>query len=423
MKTLFAAVGMFLFLLSFGARVAVADEHAAHEGHTDQVAVAPVVPPPPEPMPPMPGMDGVPATTAPPTTPTTPAHVHPAAPASAQREEPRTAIDVPAIQQSRIGLMTAKLEMKQVSPTLRTVGVVQVDERRQAEVHSRVPGFIDELLVNAIGQSVRKGQVLYRIYSPEIVSTQEEYLAARGQGEIGKKVSKGALDRLSLWGVSPKDISDLEESGAVKRNLAVESPANGVVIEKMAVQGVYATPEMALFRIADLTKVWIVASLYETEVGLVKSGDPVNIELPSEPGKIIHATVSYVYPEMDVATRTGKARIDVNNADGALKPGMYATLTIAKDLGDVLVAPADAVIDTGARKIVFVRTGETRFEPRAVVLGPRVGEGFVVLSGVAAGDDVVVRASFLIDAESRLQAALKSGGAPTGHAGHAGHGG
>ena len=324
------------------------------------------------------------------------------------------------MQQSRIGLQTARLVKTRVAPTLRAVAVVGVDERREAHVHTRVAGWIDEIFVSSVGQPVTKGQVLYRIYSPEIVSTQQEFLAARGQGEIGKKVSQAALERLALWGVSPRDIAALRDSGIVKRSLAVESPANGVVVEKMAVQGIYATPDMHLYRIADLSKVWVVASLYETEISLVKQGDSVDIELPSEPGRVIRSSVTYVYPELDVATRTGKARIEIDNASGALKPGMYATVTIAKDLGEVLVVPVDAVIDTGARKIVFVKTDASRFEPRAVVLGPRVGEGFVALAGVGVGDDVVVRASFLIDAESRLQAALKAGGAPQGHAGHGG---
>lgn len=140
--------------------------------------------------------------------------------------------------------------------------------------------------MNAVGQPVKKGQVLYRIYSPEIVQTQQEYVSARGQGEIGKKVSDAALERLKLWGVSPRDIAALQSTRTVKRALAVESPADGVVVEKMAVQGIYATPEMHLYRIADLSRVWIIASLYETEISLVKKGDPVEVSLPSEPGTV-----------------------------------------------------------------------------------------------------------------------------------------
>ena len=372
--------------------------HEAHEGHQGQVVVAPALPPP-----------------------AAPNKHHPAATTStALREEPRVAIEVPAVQLSRIGLLTAHLETQHVTPSLRTVALVQVDERREAHVHTRVAGFIDEILVSAVGQPVKKGQILYRLYSPELVSTQQEYLAGREQGEIGRRVAAAALERLALWGVSPRDIATLRETGTVQHSLAIESPASGVVVEKAAAQGIYATPDMHLYRIVDLSTVWVVAALYESDISIVKRGDAVDIELPSEPGKVIHATISYIYPEIDAATRTGKARIELSNADGALKPGMYAAVSIAKDLGDVLVAPADAIIDTGTRKIMFVRTSATRFEPRAVLLGPRVGEGFVVASGVAAGDDVVVRAGFLIDAESRLQAALKSGGGPQGHAGHGG---
>jgi Cu(I)/Ag(I) efflux system membrane fusion protein len=140
---------------------------------------------------------------------------------------------------------------------------------------------------------------------------------------------------LTAWGVSPRDLAALKNNGVVRRSLGVESPASGAVIDKMAVQGIYATPDMHLFRIAELSQVWVVASLYETEIALVRPGDPVDIELPAWPGKAIRSSVSYVYPELDVATRTGRARIEIDNADGALKPGMYATVTIAKDLGEV----------------------------------------------------------------------------------------
>ena len=217
-------------------------------------------------------------------------HTTPPPPAGAPlKDEPRVPIVVPAVQQARIGLATARLEHKRVAPTLRTVAVVQVDERREAHVHTRIPGFIDEIFVNAVGQQVRKGQVLYRLYSPELVATQQEYLAARGQGDIGRKVAQAALDRLAAWGVSPRDLAALKQTGTVKRSLAVEAPVSGVVVEKMAVQGIYATPEMHLYRIADLNDVWVVASLYETEIALVKAGDEVTIELPSQrPAGLIH---------------------------------------------------------------------------------------------------------------------------------------
>lgn len=380
-------------------------QHAGHGGH-------PQPPAPPPPAPPARAAPSVPALSTP-------------APRNGQtaavREEPRVPIDVPAVQQDRIGLQTAKLAVRRVTPTLRTVAIVQVDERREAHVHTKVPGWLDDVEVNEVGQPVKKGQVLYRIYSPEIVSTQQEFISAREQGgEIGKKVSKAALQRLRLWGVSPRDIASLERTGTMKRALAIESPADGVVLDKLAAQGIYATPDLHLYRIADLSKVWVVASLYETEVALVKEGDPVEILLPSEPGTVRKSEVSYVYPEIDLATRAGRARMEIDNPDGALKPGMYATVTLQKNLGDVVIAPADSVIDTGMRRLVFVKVGETRFEPRAVVLGPRVEDGFVVVSGVSSGEDVVVRASFLIDAESRLQAALEAGGGPQGHAGHGG---
>lgn len=377
-----------------------AQDHGAHGGAPPTVAAAPAKKP------------AVPAQKQEP----------PKTTAAPESEEPRVAIDVPPEQQERIGLQTVKAVKNSVEHTLRTVGSVVADERKEAHVHTRVAGWIDEISVSAVGAPVKRGQVLYRLYAPELASTQAELVAARAQGELGHRITKAALERLSLWGVAPSEIEALRTGGPVKRALAFLSPADGYVVDKMAVKGMYVTPDMELYKIADLTHLWIIVTLYENELPLVKVGDEAEIALTVTPEKSMRAAITYIYPELDTATRTGRARVELNNAELAFKPGMFANVTIAKDLGEALIIPEDAVLFTGKRNLVFVKAAATRFEPKEVVLGPRTAGGFIVLSGIDAGAEVVVRASFLIDAESRLQAALQKGDAGGGHAGHGGGG-
>lgn len=345
-------------------------------------------------------------------------------------DEPRVGIDVPATQQARIGVHVTTLESRAVEQTIRAVGLVVVDQRLESHVHTRVSGYIERIHVNAVGDPVRRGQALYRLYSPDVVATEYEYVASAGQGGLSAKIAEAALERLVLWGVPTAEISRLKRTREAQRTIAFVAPTAGVVIDKSALQGMYVTPEMELYHLADLSKVWVMVTLYEHELPLVKAGDTAQIGLPGRPDARIDGVIDYVYPEVDLATRTARARIEVDNREGLLKPGMFATATIVESLGQALVVPDDAVLTTGLRKLVFVQEGDARFEPREVGLGPRVEGGYLVHHGLAAGDRVVVRANFLLDAESRLQAALQRGDASApGHAGHggggehAGHGG
>ncbi len=346
--------------------------------------------------------------------PTTPAKV------KGPREEPRAPIEVTPEQQMRIGLATTAAVSEGVRHSIRAVGSVVADERREAQVHTRVAGWIDDISVSAVGAEVKRGQVLYRLYAPELVSTQQELVASRKQGELGRRLADAALERLSLWSVAPSEIEALKNGGEPKRALAFTAPMSGYVIDKMAVKGAYVTPEMELYRIADLSKVWIVVALYENELPLVSVGDLAEVKLTGLNNELVRAPVSFIYPDLDTATRTGRARIEVDNKDLAFKPGMFANVSIEKDLGIAVVVPEDAIIFTGQRNLVFKKTSETRFVPVEVNVGPRVEGGRVILVGVAAGDELVVRASFLIDAESRLRAALEKGGSAQGHTGHGG---
>jgi membrane fusion protein, copper/silver efflux system len=337
-------------------------------------------------------------------------------------DEPRVPITVPAEQQVKIGLRVARIEREHVQHTVRTVGTVAIDQSREAHVHTRFAGWIEDIRVSRVGQRVQKGETLCFFYSPELVSIQEEYLASRGRGAIGQEVSAAALERLRLLGVPEREIRALAEGRTTKVRVPIDSPIDGYVIEKEAIHGVYVTPEMHLYRIADLESLWILATLYEYDLPVVRLGDAATVSLTYEPERRIRGRITYIYPEVDPRTRTSQARLEVSNADRILKPGMYVNVEIEKDLGEVVLVPDSAVIDTGVRKIVFVRSAETRFEPREVTLGPRSARGYAVVSGLAPGDEVVASANFLLDAESRFQAAIEKGlpGAGGGHAGHDG---
>lgn len=346
----------------------------------------------------------------------------PAAPKSTtSREETRIPIEVPPEQQERIGLKTATTEKKNIEHTLRTVGIITADQTKEAHIHSRINGWIERISADYVGKPVRKDQTLFDLYSPELVSTQEEFIAASQQGGPGKEIAKAAMERLKLWGVPKKEIDRLRKTKKTKRTVTFESPINGYIVRKSAIQGMYITPEMELYHIADLSEVWVLATLYEYDLAVIAEGDQAVVQLPYEQNKQFTGKVSYIFPEIEEETRTAKARIIIPNPDRIFKPGMFANVEIKKKLGEAIVVPDDAVIDTGTRRIVFVKTEKTRFEPREVRTGPRVGNEFIVLSGLKEGETIVTSAHFLIDAESKFRAATEKG-APmdTGHGGHGG---
>lgn len=336
-----------------------------------------------------------------------------------RKEEPRVAIEVPKPQQSRMGIKIAKVTSRPVENTIRTVGTLTADQTKEAHVHTKINGWIEQISADYIGKPVKKSQPLFDLYSPDLVATQEEYLSARKQGGAGGEIAKAALDRLKLWGVPQKELERLRKEGRAKRAVTFDSPVDGVVINKTAIRGMYVTPEMELYHIADLSRIWIVVTLYEYDVASIAAGDAAVVQLPYDPSKTFNAKISYVYPEIDLETRTAKARIELDNSAGNLKPGMFANVELKKDLGNAVVVPDDAVIDTGVRRIVFVKTSEARFEPREIKVGARVGDMFVVLAGLKSDEEIVTSAHFLIDAESKLQAAMQKG--QTSSPGHGGH--
>jgi len=293
-------------------------------------------------------------------------------------------------------------------------------------MHTKISGWIERLYVNFTGQLVDRGQPVIALYSPELVSTQVEYLLAlKGQSWLedspypDAKTGADSLltvtrQRLLFWDITPQQIRELEETREPKKALVLHSPIKGFVIMKEIYEGKYVTPEMDLYTITDLSQVWSYLDIYEFELPLVKVGQDVTLTLASFPGETVHGAVTYIYPTLDPQTRTNKIRVEFPNPRYKLKPDMYATAEIRVDLGTRLAVPEDAVLDSGTEQIVFQVTGDGHFEPRRVTLGSKAEGYYAVLGGLSAGDEVVTSANFLVDSESRLKAAT---GAMTGHGG------
>lgn len=335
------------------------------------------------------------------------------------KEEARVPIEVPSEQQTRMGIKFTKVEKKETSHTIRTVGTVTADQRKEAHVHTKINGWIEKIYADYVGKPIKKGQPLFELYSPELVSTQEEYLAASKQGGAAKEIARAALERLRLWNVPQSEIDRLMKSRKSKRTVAFDSPVDGYIVNKTAIQGMYITPEMELYHIANISEVWIIITLYEYDIAVIKVEDEAEVQLPYDSKLNFKANISYISPEIEIETRTAKARIEVENKKQDLKPGMYVNVILRKELGQSIVIPDDSVIDTGLRKIVFIKSGATRFEPREVKLGPRVENQFTVLSGLETGDEVVTSAHFFIDAESKLRASIQKGRPSSqSHGGH-----
>lgn len=332
----------------------------------------------------------------------------------------RAEITVSDQQQKAAGVQTQIVTREKLFHKIRTVGSITNDQTREAHVHTRISGWIEKIHIDYVGKAVAKGAPLFDLYSPDLVSTQEEYIAARRQGSVAEDVAEAALTRLRLWGVAEVELQRLRSAKVAKKALTFYAPVSGVVIRKAAILGTYITPDTELYYLADIAQVWLLLTLYEADVALIKVGDNVVVSLPYDPSKHYTGVISYVYPEIDIQTRTAKARVEIANADQFLRPGMFANAEIEKQITEQLVVPDEAVLDTGQRKIVFVKTGDKQFAPREVKIGQRVGEKLTILSGLNGGEAIVVSASFLIDAESRLQAALRKGTPAAG--GHGGHG-
>ncbi len=320
--------------------------------------------------------------------------------------------------QQLIGVRFGKVEKRTLEKVIRTVGRIDYDEKRIGIVSPKISGWIEELYVDFTGRFVRKGEALLTIYSPELVSTQEEYLLALKAkkewskspfaevSEGGNLLAESARRRLKLWDISDTQIQALEESREPKKTLTLNSPFTGYVIEKKVNQGQFVDAGMALYKIADLSVVWLIADIYEYELPAIRLGQQASIQMAYYPGEAFTGKAIYIYPYLDPQTRTAKVRYEFANPHGKLKPEMFTNVEISVRLGDRLAVPEGAVIDTGVRKVVIVDRGSGYFEPREVRLGMKAGEVFEVLEGLKAGERVVTSANFLIDSESKLKEAV-----------------
>jgi RND family efflux transporter MFP subunit len=322
----------------------------------------------------------------------------------------------------KLGVRVEAATLRPLEKTLRAAGRIEPDERRQFTVAPRFEGYVEKLHVNVTGQFVSKGQPLFEVYSPELVSTQREYaLVAKGGMPQLAQLAEASLSRLKNWDISEAQVKALAESGEVRRTLSLRSPVSGIVTEKKAVQGMRFMPGEMLYQIADLSSVWVVADVAEQDIGMVGVGATAKVTVNAYPDKAFEGRIAYIYPTLKPETRTVAVRIELANPGGRLKPGMFAQ--VALPVGGktpVLTVPDSAVIDSGARRIVLVQLKPGRFEPRAVKLGARSDNHVEVLEGVKEGEQVVVAANFLIDAESNLRAAV-GGMAPQTADPHAGH--
>jgi len=334
------------------------------------------------------------------------------------------AVQISPERQQLIGVKIGKVEMRPLEKIIRTVGRVDYDERKVVTVSPKIGGWIEDLYVDFTGRFVRQGEPLLTIYSPELVSTQEEYLIAlRAKKDLvkspfpevaasGNSLAESAKRRLKLWDISDDQIKALEESGQAKKTLTLYSPFSGFVLEKMAFKGMSLMPGMALFKLADLSTVWVYADIYEYELPFIRLGQQAAIQLSYLQGEIFTGKTIYIYPSLDPNTRTARVRFEFPNPDGKLKPEMYGNVEIKVHLGQRLVVAEGAIIDTGLRQMAIVDKGDGYFEPREVKVGAKVDHYYEILKGLKAGERVVTSANFLIDSESRFKEAV---GAP-GHA-------
>ena len=344
----------------------------------------------------------------------------------------------------KLGVRTELAQLRALDKMVGASGRIEPDERRIYAVSPKFEGYVERLHVNVTGQSVGKGQALFEVYSPELVSAQREYaIAAQGVESLSaaggpaqesmRQLAEASLLRLRNWDISEAQVKALAKSGETKRTLTFRSPVSGIITEKRALQGMRFMPGEVLYQVSDLSAVWVIADVFEQDIGAVKLGAEAKVRINAYPDKSFAGKVSYVYPTLNAATRTVPVRVELPNPGLLLKPGMFAQVDMpVSGKGSVLTVPNSAVIDSGTRQVVLVQLTAGRFEPREVKLGNRSSTYVEVISGINDGEAVVVAANFLIDAESNLKAAIggfaepaaaaATEAAPAKSAGHQGEG-
>ena len=332
---------------------------------------------------------------------------------------PRGEVTIDPRRQQLIGVKTVPVTRASVEQAIRAAGTVRYDETRQADINLKVEGWIRDLYVDYTGQAIQRGQRLFTIYSPDLLNTQNEYLLAlktREQiqqstipdaRERADQMVAAARQRLTLWDLSAEDLRALDEKRQAQDAVEYRSPVGGFVIEKQALKGLHVMPGQSLYKVADLSTVWVEADVYETELTGVRVGDTATVTVDAYPGERFTGRAIYMYPYLDEKTRTNKVRFAFANPGGRLKPGMYANVELHGRGAVGLVVPTNAVLDSGTEQIVFVAQGDGIFEPRKVKIGRRLGDTTQILEGLKEGDQVATGATFFLDSESQLRAALQ----------------
>lgn len=334
-------------------------------------------------------------------------------------DTPRGPITIDPRRQQLIGVRTVPVAHEPLQQEVRTVGIVRYDETRQADINLRVEGWIRDLYVDYTGQPIQKGQPLFTLYSPDLLTTQQEYLLAlktrdQVQGsmiadarERADQLVAAARQRLALWDLPPEEIRALEEKRQALEVVTFRSPVSGFVLEKQALKGLHIMPGQSLYRVADLSVVWAEADVYERELTAVRRGATATITVDAYPGERFSGRVIYVYPYLDEKTRTNKVRFELSNRGRRLKPAMYANVELRGIGGMAFTVPTNAVLDSGQDQLVFVALGDGMFEPRKVKVGRRAGDSVEILEGLKDGEQVATGAAFFLDSESQLRASLQ----------------
>jgi Cu(I)/Ag(I) efflux system membrane fusion protein/cobalt-zinc-cadmium efflux system membrane fusion protein len=336
-------------------------------------------------------------------------------------KEPASTIRIDPVTMQNMGVRFGRVQRKALTKDIRTVGNIIYDETKIFKVNIKFSGWIEKLYVDFVGEDVKKGQPLFDIYSPELVTTQEEYLLALNQYESlsnssyprvregSRRLLEASRPRLRFWDLTEKQIESIGKTGKTKKTLTVYSPATGVVTQKDAFEGHYVKEGEHQFEIVDLSSVWVGVDVYEYELPWVRKGMAAEMDLSYIPGKRFKGKVLFIYPYLDPKTRTAKLRLAFPNPGYQLKPGMYADIYLKSVVAtDSLVIPQEAVIDSGVRKIVFVALGEGKFQPREVNIGLEGNDNeFQVLEGLSEGEEIVLSAQFMLDSESRLREAIQ----------------
>ena len=350
---------------------------------------------------------------------------------STDSEMPQTAFRISPEKQQLIGVQYGTVEYQTISKSLRAVGKVAYDETKVTRVNPKIEGWIETVYVDFTGKLVQKGQPLLTIYSPDLVQTQQEFLLAiKGRRQLGESPFNEAVNfseslvqsarrRLELWDVTEQQIRELEKRGTASRAMTIYAPASGFVMTRNAFPRQRVMPETELYTLTDLSTVWIIADIYEFEAADVKLGQPAMVTLSSFPGREFGGKITYIFPQVDNATRTLKVRIELVNKNFALKADMFADVVLQINYGRKLVVPQEAVMDSGSEQVVYVSLDDGYFEPRKIQIGAKVDDKYVVLGGLQAGERIVISGNFLIDSESKLKSASSGMGAPgTDHGAH-----